>query len=203
MAHQLESWRSLLPRPLQWQDSDKFDFPNVDVAGRRPNEPLFCPDQGPVPIGHKYNVDLVTAQLRTRFYYARYMMYRPFIYKALHFPELMTPDDAKCAGLAIQSALLWPLSMAPPKNKKRLVPHLFAWTQNFMGILLVLRMATENECLERICAEHVNRDDIQKTVQLMLEWIRDVKQVDGIADWSWRILEPLFAVQAQPQSMYG
>ncbi|USW51869.1 hypothetical protein Slin15195_G051880 [Septoria linicola] len=192
MARQLESWRSLLPRPLQWQDIDKLEFPNTDLGGRRPNEPLFSTDQGPVPIGHKYNLDLVTAQLRTRFYYARFMMYRPFVYKALHFPELMTPDDGKCCGLAIQAALLWPMAMAPPKNKKRLVPHLFAWTQNFLGILLVLRMTTENECLKQICDEHVNRDDIQSTIASMLEWFRDVRQVDGIADWSWRILEPLF-----------
>ncbi|KXT11284.1 hypothetical protein AC579_1673 [Pseudocercospora musae] len=193
MARQLESWRSLLPRPLQWQDSDKLDFPNIDPSGRRPNESLFAPDQGPVPIGHKFNLDLVTAQLRTRFYYARFMMYRPFVYKALHFPELMTSEDCNCCALAIQSALMWPISMAPPKNKKRLVPHLFAWTQNFMAILLILRMTTENECLKQICDEQVNRDDVQQSVVLMLEWIRDVKQVDGIAAWAWRILEPLYS----------
>ncbi|KAF2215184.1 hypothetical protein CERZMDRAFT_82236 [Cercospora zeae-maydis SCOH1-5] len=201
MARQLESWRSLLPRPLQWQDTNKLDFPNIDPAGRRPNEPLFSPDQGPVPIGHKYNLDLVTAQLRTRFYYARFMMYQPFVYKALHFPELMTAEDANYCGLAIKAALLWPMAMAPPKNKKRLVPHLFAWTQNFMGILLILRMTTENECLKRICDEHVNRDDITATVSCMLEWIRDIRQVDAIADWSWLILEPLYSVgQGQPHA---
>jgi hypothetical protein len=195
MAHQLESWRSLLPRALQWQDSDKLDFPSSDPSGCRPNEALFSPDQGPVPIGHKYNLDLVSAQLRTRFYYARFMLYRPFVYKALHFPELMTAEDANCCAVAIKSALLWPMSMAPPKNKKRLVPHLFAWTQNFTAILLVLRMTTVNECLKQICDEQVDRSEIDKTVQLMLEWIQDVKQLDGIAEWSWRILQPLYGVQ--------
>lgn len=193
MARQLDSWRSLLPRPLQWSDNDKFDFPNSDPTSRRPNEPLFMIDQGAVPINHKYSLDIVTAQLRTRFYYARFMMYRPFVYKALHFPELMTEEDANCCALAIQSACLWPLAMAPPKNKKRLVPHLFAWTQNFLGILLILRMTMENECLGRICEERVNREDMDRTASLMLEWVRDVKQVDGIAEWSWRILEPLYS----------
>ncbi|KJY00562.1 C6 finger domain protein [Zymoseptoria brevis] len=193
MSRQLESWRSLLPRPLQWQDSDKLDFPYIGLSNRRPNEPLFSQDQGPVPINHKNSLDLVTAQLRTRFYYARYVMYRPFIYKALHFPELMTTEDANCCALAIKSALLWPIAMAPPKDKKRLVPSLFAWTQNFMGILLILRMTTENECLMRICEEQVNRDELEQTVAMMIEWVRDVRQVDGIAEWSWRIIEPLFA----------
>ena len=195
LSRQLDSWRSLLPRPLQWSDNDKFDFPSTEPTIRRLNEPLFSVDQGNVPIGHKYNLDVVTAQLRTRFYYARFLIYRPFVYKALHFPEIMTPDDATCCALAIKSACMWSIAMAPPKNKKRLVPHLFAWTQNFMGILLILRMTTENDCLRQICETQVNREETQRTVTLMLDWMRDVRQLDGIADWSWRILEPLYSTR--------
>lgn len=193
MEHQLNSWRSLLPSPLQWLDNDIFGFPNYDSTSRRPREPLFSPDQGSVPIDHKHNLDVATAQLRTRFYYARFMMFRPFIYKALHFPELMTTDDTSYCALAIQATCLWPLSMAPPKDKKRLVPHLFAWTQNFMGILLILRMARENTLLRQICDERVSEQNLQQTIALMLDWIRDAKQVDGTAEWSWNIVEPLFA----------
>jgi hypothetical protein len=199
MVRQLDSWRALLPRPLQWSDGDKFEFPATDPMTRRPNEPLFSSDQGPIPIGHKYNLDIVTAQLRTRFYYARFMMYRPFVYKALHFPELMTADDCNCCALAIKSACGWPLAMAPPKNKKRLVPHMFAWTQNFMGILLILKMCTVNDCLRQIVEEGgvVGRSEVEGTVQLMLEWMRDVKQLDGIAEWSWEILEPLYNLRPE------
>lgn len=189
MVRQLDSWRALLPRPLQWSDAEKFNFPSLDPNSRQPSEPLFSVDQGTVPIGHKYNLDVVTAQLRTRFYYARFMMYRPFVYKALHFPELMTTEDVNCCALAIKSACLWPLAMAPPKHKKRLCPHLFAWTQNFLGILLILWMTVENECLKKICDEHLDRADIEATAGLMLEWIKDVKQMDGIAAWSWKLLE--------------
>lgn len=198
MARQLDSWRLLLPRPLQWSDSDKFDFPDSEPTDRLPHEPLFINEQGIGPINHKYSLDIVTAQLRTRFYYARFMLYRPFIYKALHFPELMTADDANCCALAIQSACLWPLAMAPPKNKKRLVPHLFTWTQNFLGILLILQMTMENECLDSICEERVSREDRRRTASAMLEWLRDIKQVDGVAEWSWRILEPLYENGASP-----
>ncbi|KAK6425197.1 hypothetical protein LTR95_016297 [Oleoguttula sp. CCFEE 5521] len=192
MARQLDSWRSVLPRPLQWHDSDMLDFPISNPQARRPNELLFSPNQGSVPINYKFNLDIVTAQLRTRFYYARFMMFRPFVYKALHFPELMTAEDANYCALAIQSACLWPVSMAPPKNKKRLVPHHFMWTQNFIGILLILRMTREEGVLKQICDERVDYGSIEMTVQLMLGWIRDVRQVDGIAEWSWRILEGLF-----------
>nr|POE79322.1 hypothetical protein CFP56_07387 [Quercus suber] len=192
MARQLDSWRALLPRPLQWNDAEKFNFPSLDPNSRQPNDSLFTIDQGAVPIGHQYNLDIVTAQLRTRFYYARFMMYRPFVYKALHFPELMTSSDTHCCALAIKSACLWPLAMAPPKHKKRLCPHLFAWTQNFLGILLILWMSTENEYLKGICEDQVDRSEIDATIDLMLEWVKDVKQMDGIAEWSWKILEPLY-----------
>jgi hypothetical protein len=167
--------------------------PYLDPISCPPSELLFSPDQGPIPISHRYNLDIAIAQLRTRFYHARLMMFRPFVYKALHSPDLMTADDANCCAIAIQSCCLWPVSMAPPKNKKRLIPHLFTWTHNFVGILLILRMARENGLLRQICEEQVNPDDVKRTVVLMLDWMRDAKQVDGIADWSCQILEPLFA----------
>lgn len=163
---------------------------------RNATETLFGIDQGSIPVEHIHNLDIITGQLRTRFYYARFMMYRPFVYKALHFPELMTPQDCDCCALAIQSACLWPLALAPCKNKKRLVPHLFTWTQNFVGILLILRMTAENECLKAICDEKVNKEDMERTVVLLLDWIRDVKQVEGIAEWSWKILEPLYTIKS-------
>lgn len=205
LARQLDSWRALLPHPLQWNDQDKFDFPASDPTHRRPNEPLFSVDSGPTPINREYNLDVVTAQLRTRFYYARFMLYRPLLYKALHFPELMTADDANCCALAIKSACLWPLTMAPPKNKKRLIPHLFTWTQNFLDILLILRMCTVNDCLRSIVEEGgvVGRQEVELSIRLMLEWIRDVKQVDGIAEWSWGIFEPLYGQEPAQQRDLG
>lgn len=66
-----------------------------------------------------------------------------------------------------------------------------------MGILLILRMTTENECLSKICDEKVNRDELEQTASLMLDWLRDIKQVDGIAEWSWKILSPLYRVAGQ------
>jgi len=193
LAHQLETWHSMLPPPLQWQDSNKLGFPNVDPSGHRSKETLFSSDREHALIAYDYSLDLVTAQLRTRFYYARFLIYRPFVYKALHFPELMTVEDAQCCALAINAALSWPIAMAPPKSKKRLVPHLFAWTQNFMSILLILRMITESDCLAEICEGQVDSHELQESVSLMLEWVRDVRQVDGTASWLWRLLDPLFS----------
>ena len=83
---------------------------------------------------------------------------------------------------------MWPIAMAPAKDKKRLLPLLFDYTQNFMGILLILSLTTENNMLKGVCQEQVNRDDIENSIKLMLEWIDDVRQLDGSAGWSLLVI---------------
>ncbi|GAM88890.1 hypothetical protein ANO11243_069240 [Dothideomycetidae sp. 11243] len=193
LARQLESWRTYLPQVLQWSDNDAHDYPNINPLARHQPGPLFTTEDNGNYGFHKHNLDIVTAFLRTKFYYARYLIYRPFIFKALHFPETMTEEDNSYCALAIQSICLWPFSMYPCRDKKRHVPHLFSWTQNFVGILIILRMTTESECLARICRERVNRQVLHSTVALLLDWIKDISLVDAMAEWSWKMLEPLFA----------
>jgi hypothetical protein len=53
-------------------------------------------------------------------------------------------------------------------------------------------MTQEEGALKRICEKQVDPSDLESTIVLMLDWIKDVKQVDGIAEWSWKIIEPLF-----------
>ncbi|KAL1632277.1 hypothetical protein SLS56_003857 [Neofusicoccum ribis] len=192
LARQLESWRSMLPRPLQWADDPpeaRFHYSHFDSMK---NMRLFTPDGNRVPVEDRNALDVVTAQLRSRYYYTRFILYRPFVYKVLHWPELATDEDRQLAALCIKSALMWPIALAPPKNRKRLVPYLFAWTQNFIGILLILRVTTINNILADACRMSVDQTELMLTVQYLLEWIADVKATDGIAAWSWRFLEPLF-----------
>ena len=192
MCRQLESWRSLLPIPLQWLDNDRFDCSYSATVKHAFTELPFPLRGGALPIGHEHNLDILNAQLRTRFYFARFLLYRPFVYKALHFPEMMSTDDVSCCALGIQAACLWPLVMAPPKDKKRLIPHLFTWTHNSIGILLILFMAKHNKSLREICKGHVSDEELMATALLMLDWLKDVKQVDGTAKWAWRFLQPIF-----------
>lgn len=194
LARRLDSWRSLLPHSLQWLDNEMLDFPSANVGVRRPAEPMFAIDQGSIPIRHRYNLDIITAHLRSRFYFARHLLYRPFVYKALHFSELLTREDVECASLALRSALMWPVLMAPPKDKKRLIPYPLCWTQTCTSILLILKMIQIHDQLASICEEHVNATFVRSTVSLMLDWLHDVSQVDSIAAWSWALLEPVFSV---------
>jgi hypothetical protein len=102
----------------------------------------------------------------------------------------MTADDRTKCALAIDAACLWPLSLAPPKNKKHLVPHLFSWTQNFLAMMFVLRICQKSEYLSDICRENgIASGDIESAISSMIQWLEDVRQVDDIADWSMRVLK--------------
>ena len=187
MSRQLEAWRAGLPKILQWLEEDVSntdnDIPDVDTSGPRV---LSIADTQVV------SLSVLTSELRTRYYFARFILYRPFIFKALHFPTLMNSHDSSSCAYALKSACLWPITMAPAKNFKRFIPHLFTWTQNFIGILMILWMTQHNDCLSQIASNYLDQDSVNNTIRLTLHWIDDVKQMDGIAEWSWQLLEPLF-----------
>jgi hypothetical protein len=115
----------MLPRDLQWPEDDPASFPipqpssfrdtnraldpNLSPKSGNPKPPLFTTNLDGEPVYYQYAYDIQVALLRTKYYYAKYMINRPFVYKAMHFPEQMTNDDAEgvaeClrVGLAIFS----------------------------------------------------------------------------------------------------
>lgn len=102
-ADQLEKWKSMLPTKLQWDDArsafvDDEHLFTTDI-GSDSDEAARC----------KYAGDVQTALLRTRYYYAQYMIYRPLVYKALHFPKSITTDDVYniSSCLKVREILSW------------------------------------------------------------------------------------------------
>ncbi|OMP82295.1 hypothetical protein BK809_0006605 [Diplodia seriata] len=192
LSRQLESWRSMLPPPLQWTDEP----PEARFQYIQPDSPetvrSFTPDSTSIPSESPNALDLATAHLRSRYYYARFILYRPFVFKVLHWPAQTTDEDRQFAGMCIKSTLLWPIALASPKNRKRLVPYLFVWTQNFISILLILRATTVSAILTDVCRKTIDNTELMLTVESLLEWLADVRTIDGVALWSWKILDPLF-----------
>jgi hypothetical protein len=104
LARQVGNWRDLLPAPLRWSD----EFPgqvsriqesptNVELStGNASTAPLSVPQ--PCEIIHC----VLTARLRTRFYHIKYSMYRPYIYKVLHFPETTSANDIENCVLCLK-----------------------------------------------------------------------------------------------------
>ncbi|KAF2426578.1 hypothetical protein EJ08DRAFT_616412 [Tothia fuscella] len=176
LSQQLERWRDLLPAVLQWKDESRTTY----------TPELRSPADSPVDLGN--------AHLRSRYYYAQFMVYRPLVYKALHFPDLMTEEDIRFTSYCLQACMLWPIAMDPPRMKKRLIPYLFAWSQNFLGVLLILRMTTENRMLGSIAERSIDPVEVEKTASLLLDWFRDMRQVDGMAEWAWEVLSSLYNV---------
>jgi hypothetical protein len=53
-------------------------------------------------------------------------------------------------------------------------------------------MIGENEKLKEICEQHLDMQELRISVAVQLAWLQDLKAMDGIADWAWRLLHPLF-----------
>ncbi|PQE04635.1 hypothetical protein CJF30_00004406 [Rutstroemia sp. NJR-2017a BBW] len=190
------------PSPLSQSQAQSQSQSALDPSLNSPTPstqsrlPLFTPDLESEPALYPYVYDIQVALLRTRYYYAKYMVYRPFVYKALHFPERMMQEDAESVAECLRSCLLWPLLLSPPSRRKRLIPYLFCWSQNFLGILLILHLAKHNTMLkdiaENLCGERYQRD-VDLSVQLMLDWISDLKEAkDPMAEWCWKVLRGIY-----------
>ena len=97
-----------------------------------------------------------------------------------------------------QSCLKWPLLLSPTSRRKRLIPWLFGWSQNFLGILLIIHMTQINPMLRdirtQLCGPRFEAE-VNESVDLMLDWIRDLKSSDAIARWCYRILQPIYNLE--------
>ncbi|KAK0730842.1 hypothetical protein B0H67DRAFT_563079 [Lasiosphaeris hirsuta] len=159
---------------------------------------MFTTDLDAVPMRYPYSLDIQVAVLRSRYYYAKYLVHRPFLYKALHFPDAMTHDDAVGAAECLKASLKWPIAMSPTCTRKRLVPCLFFFTQNLFGILVVLHLSTTVPILRRIrttlCGESFEMD-ARETVGLYLDWLRDLKPVDAAAGWQWDVARSIYGME--------
>lgn len=85
--------------------------------------------------------------------------------------------------------------MAPVSRQKRLVPYLFCWSSNFLGMLLIFHMTRVSPILRQIrlqlCGPNFDRQ-CDASTELMIDWIRDLKEADPIAKWAYGILRPVY-----------
>ncbi|PKK41822.1 hypothetical protein CI102_13858 [Trichoderma harzianum] len=184
-ANQLERWKSILPPALQWDDAR-----SALVDG----ELLFgsdISDKSEEAARRKYVRDVQTALLRTRYYYAQYMIYRPLMYKVLHFPKNITTDDVYGVSCCLKSCLNWPLLIVAPGKQKLLLPYLFYWSQNFLGILLVFYCTQMSPLLGSIRKGFLDEGDIQKSLDIMAASIQEMKKTDQMASWSSLVVDLL------------
>jgi hypothetical protein len=121
LISQLDQWRTLLPANLQWPEHHPESFLYAQPRSTRafdelidPNltsqtsQPLFSADLSVDCIQYPYIHDIQVALLKTQYIHAKYMVYRPYIYKALHFPDSMGQQDYDGAAECLRVSLLGP-----------------------------------------------------------------------------------------------
>lgn len=205
---QLDTWRSMLPQPLRWSDARAAHFqapmpqPAYYAQGAMyPPQPalqaadMFTADLTLPPTHYPYATDVRIALLRTRYHYNKYLICRPFLFKALHHGSSVGTDDARCAAECLKACLKWPLIMSPTCHRKRLVPSLFLWSQNLLGVLIVLHLSRQVPILQTIRATFCPASfdiDAGETVNLSIAWLRDLKDVDPTASWCWDVASRLY-----------
>lgn len=149
------------------------------------------------PASYPHAMDIQVALLRTRYYATKHLIHRPYLYQALHAPSTLTQEDAQGVAACLRACLKWPITMSPVCTRKRLIPCVFFWTQNLLGVLVVLWMSGEVPILlrvrERLCGENFEAE-ARETVALALAWIRDLRERDGAARWAWGIVRKLYGL---------
>ncbi|KAK4131703.1 hypothetical protein BT67DRAFT_387270 [Trichocladium antarcticum] len=223
LALQLEQWRGMLPAHLRWQEDNPGAFPcpnggmynaSLFTPASTPISPvmptpqpatsaataaaMFTTDLNAVPSRYSYVLDIQVALLRSRYYWTKYLIHRPFIYKALHHPDAMVHDDAVGVADCLRASLKWPVAMSPTCKHKRLVPCSFFFTQNFFGILVLLHLTTTVPILRQIrstlCGERFELD-VAETVGLYLDWLRDLNAIDTADNWHWEVVKVIYGLE--------
>jgi len=215
LSLQLDQWRGMLPPYLRWEESQPASFPNPSQTSfhttarfpptalpvpniQSPSGFMFTTDLDAQPTAYPYALDVQVALLRTSYYYTKYLIHRPFVYKALHHPEQMTRLDAEGAAECFKACLKWPVTMSPTCAHKRLVPCLFFWTQNLLGVLVLLHLSQTVPMLSRIrttlCEERFELE-ASETVGLYMDWIRELRSVDRAAAWAWEVVRAVYQVE--------
>ncbi|KAK4127053.1 hypothetical protein N657DRAFT_653391 [Parathielavia appendiculata] len=224
LALQLEQWRGMLPAHLRWHEDAPGACPSSNAnlyftpattpvsptvpttAGAQPAAPvvaapsplMFTTDLDVPPPRYPYVLDVQVALLRSKYYYTKYLIHRPFLYKALHHPDSMAHEDAVGVAECLKASLKWPVAMSPTCRHKRLVPCSFFFTQNFFGILVLLHLSNTVPILRRIrstlCGERFELD-ASETVALYLDWLRDLKAVDVGTEWHWEVIRTVYGLE--------
>lgn len=93
----------MLPSHLYWQD-EHVNSGHVYTPPVPHDSFVFTADFDAPPVIYPFAADIQAAILRTRYYYVKFLLHRPFIFKALHYPESITHEDAEGVAIALKSA---------------------------------------------------------------------------------------------------
>ncbi|KAL4911033.1 hypothetical protein BDW74DRAFT_142303 [Aspergillus multicolor] len=147
LLHQLEQWRINLPSALQFSDTlptvatpaataISTASPQTAAASPNPISPhLLSTTTSARPLTPAVAVS--EAMLRGRYMIAKFHIGRPYLYKALRIPSLLTEDDLEQIRRGLQNAMNWPVVHGIFRDMKSCIPIKFAFCSQFFGQVLL------------------------------------------------------------------
>ncbi|OHE91801.1 hypothetical protein CORC01_12875 [Colletotrichum orchidophilum] len=224
LESQLDQWHSSLPNVLQWDRRQQLDAYQASFQVLEPQVPdqhfyaqptLYTADaameglQSTPMLGYLHDTiytnsnDVLDALLRSRYYHLEYMLFRPFVYKALHTRvEDLTEIDCTSTQRFLQACLLWPIILPPAAQHKRMIPCLYFWSQNILGVLIFLHLSVTHDTLFHIRQSRCDpgfEAAANMTIQHGICWLRGLKDEDSSTRWCWTIVQSLYPEQVMMQ----
>lgn len=193
---QLDRWRDLLPQHLAWEDGNFLGFslsepsPQILVSSNLMDASMAYPFMSMMQL----------ALARSQYSLGKHMILRYYLYRALHHStDAIQPEDYRGAAECLKACLKWPITMAPPAMNKRLIPMPFFWSQNVCGALVLLHLSRQHPVLSHIrstfCGGSQFEYEAAETVELYIQWLRDMKQICAVTERCWRVIRQLYALR--------
>jgi len=190
LSCQLHNWRAHLPPAIAWNDQSTHDIAMSNSGSDDYREATTSLDPGIT--GMLDFKTTLNASLRTRYKYAKYIIWRPYIFRVLHSPHDSAGYDVECCRSALKACTLWPLTFATFHSQRRLVPHIYEYTHTFFGILVLMRVCSSNQSLGPLLHSMPAAYDFGLSISLYLSWIRDMKVVHPVGRWCWELLKVIY-----------
>lgn len=141
LHHQLGQWRQNLPPGLKFPDPTTVSTTTTpQTAATSPNpispHPLSTTTTTTTTANTNTNtntrplspaVAVSEAMLRGRFLIAKFHIGRPYLYKALRIPSLLTDDELEQVRSGLQNAMDWPIILGIFRDMKSCIPIKFAF----------------------------------------------------------------------------
>jgi len=187
LQQQLWRWRNHLPTALSWVDEE-----TSDVSGTQPkrltNEDMEIEDNFMTSSMPDFKFFL-NAALQTRYKYAEYTIWKPYIKWVLHPSGSYNERKVENCRQALKACCLWPLTLGPFQSYKRLLPHLYEYTHALFEILILVQVCSCSPTTGPLLLSVLESHELQLSKKLYLRWIRDMKIIHPVAKWSWQLLK--------------
>ncbi|EED18183.1 C6 finger domain protein, putative [Talaromyces stipitatus ATCC 10500] len=129
LHNQVEEWRKNLPPVIQFSAKDSTTTSNDDIS------PSITPNAPRTPTSLAMLV--ADSMLRARYRICKFHIGRPYLYKALRTPNLLTEDDFEQIRSGLRFAMDWPMIRGVFRQMRSCVPIRFAFCSQFFGQLLI------------------------------------------------------------------